>query len=218
MATFQFANKVYQFVNTVFTASSHTTTAVVLATGPGNPPEIRLLPGGSVQFSFRRGQKPNPVCLGGVVPRTGHRTVGYWPGWNRTVVGTTRFLHLWLQFSIWVLLVLWHGQYVDCVDLGALSPPAFRFAIRTIFVELLWKTAHFKRNLRVVDRDSTNIGQIAIRKWEVKERIKLHNLYIDRVMIRSELRYLIGAKLVKLKCRVFGGKTGPIATIRVFMW
>jgi len=32
-------------------------------------------------------------------------------------------------------------------------------------------------------------------KWEVKERIKLHNLRIDHVTIRSELRYLIGANV-----------------------
>jgi hypothetical protein len=35
-------------------------------------------------------------------------------------------------------------------------------------------------------------------------------------MIRSELKYLIGANIVNLKCRVFGGKTGPMATVRVF--
>jgi len=57
-----------------------------------------------------------------------------------------------------------------------------------------------------------------ISKQEVKERIKLYNLRIDHVTIRSELRYFIGAKLMMLKCRVFGGKTGPIATVRVFVW
>src|SRR5882757_782054 len=35
-------------------------------------------------------------------------------------------------------------------------------------------------------------------------------------MIRSELKYLIGAKNVSLKCRVFGGKTGPFPMVRVF--
>jgi len=35
-----------------------------------------------------------------------------------------------------------------------------------------------------------------MRKWEVKERLKVHNLHIDYVMIRSELEYLIGAKAV----------------------
>ena len=35
-------------------------------------------------------------------------------------------------------------------------------------------------------------------------------------MIRSELEYLIGAKIVYLKCRVFGGKTGPFPMVWVF--
>jgi hypothetical protein len=35
-------------------------------------------------------------------------------------------------------------------------------------------------------------------------------------MIRSKLKYLIGAKIVNLKYRVFGGKTGPMAMVRVF--
>jgi len=37
-------------------------------------------------------------------------------------------------------------------------------------------------------------------------------------MIKSELTYLIGAKIVDLKCRVFGGRTGPMAKVRVFFW
>ena len=31
---------------------------------------------------------------------------------------------------------------------------------------------------------------------EAKERLELNNLHIDQVMIRSELKYLIGAKAV----------------------
>ena len=38
----------------------------------------------------------------------------------------------------------------------------------------------------------------------MKEWLKLDNLRTDHVTIRSELRYLIGAKIVDLKCRVFG--------------
>ena len=40
---------------------------------------------------------------------------------------------------------------------------------------------------------------------EGKEGLKLHNLRTDHVTIRSEVRYLIGAKIVHLDCRVFGG-------------
>ena len=52
----------------------------------------------------------------------------------------------------------------------------------------------------------------------MKELVKLHNLRTDHVTIRSELKYLIGAKVVRLKCRVYDVKTGPIATVRVFVW
>jgi len=48
--------------------------------------------------------------------------------------------------------------------------------------------------------------------------LKPHNLRTDRVMIRSDLKYLIRGKVVMLKCRDFGGKTGPIATVWVFVW
>jgi len=39
---------------------------------------------------------------------------------------------------------------------------------------------------------------------EVKEGLKLQNLRTDHVTIRSELRYLIGATIVDLKCQGFG--------------
>jgi len=51
---------------------------------------------------------------------------------------------------------------------------------------------------------------------EVKEGLKLVNLSTDHVMIQSELEYLIGAKIVDLKCRVFGGKTAAFRAVRVF--
>ena len=57
-------------------------------------------------------------------------------------------------------------------------------------------------------------SQIWTRK--VKERLKLHNLRNDHVVIRSELKYIFGAKMVNLKCRVFGGKTALFPMVRVF--
>jgi hypothetical protein len=36
-------------------------------------------------------------------------------------------------------------------------------------------------------------------------------------MIQSELKYLIGAKIANLKCRVFGCKTEPFPTVRVYL-
>jgi len=132
----------------------------VLATGPGNPPGVRVLTCDSVWFGSRPGQKPDPLLSWQVVTQPRHRTSGIWPGWNWTAVPNLRLLQLWLQSSIWVLIVLWHNQYVDFAELRVLLPPAFRFAIRLIFVEWMWKRGNSKRNLRVFDCDSTNISQI----------------------------------------------------------
>ena len=49
-----------------------------------------------------------------------------------------------LQLSIWVLIVSWHDVYADCAVSAARAPPAFRFAIRPIFVESLSKTRKFR--------------------------------------------------------------------------
>ena len=51
---------------------------------------------------------------------------------------------------------------------------------------------------------------------EVKERLNLHNVRTDHVMEWSELKYIIGAKSVSLKCRVFSGKTVPFPMEQVF--
>ena len=50
----------------------------------------------------------------------------------------------------------------------------------------------------------------------MNERVEQHNLSTDHVMIQSELKYLIGGKVVMLKCQVFGGKTCPFPVGRVF--
>jgi hypothetical protein len=63
-----------------------TESEVVLATGPGNPPAVRVLTGGSVRFGLLPGQKPEPGWLGGFVTRTGHKPAVFWPGCTRTAV------------------------------------------------------------------------------------------------------------------------------------
>jgi len=48
-------------------------------------------------------------------------------------------------------------------------------------------------------------------RLEVKERLKLHNLHIDHVVIRSELKYLIAARNVDFCGAGFVWK--PVATV-----
>ena len=52
--------------------------------------------------------------------------------------------------------------------------------------------------------------------WEVKERLELHSLCTDHVAIQSALKYLIGGKVVMLKYRIFGSKTGRFPMRPVF--
>jgi hypothetical protein len=48
--------------------SSLCTAGLVLATGPGNPPQVRVLTGGSVQFGSHLAKSPNRVVLAGLLP------------------------------------------------------------------------------------------------------------------------------------------------------
>jgi len=73
---------------------------VVLATGPGNPPAVRVLICDSVDFITRTGQNPEPGLAWRVVSRPGHGTVGISLGWNQTAVPNLQFLQLWLHFSM----------------------------------------------------------------------------------------------------------------------
>ena len=51
-------------------------------------------------------------------------------------------------------------------------------------------------------------------KWKLKERLKLHNLHIHHVTIRSELKYLIGANNAALQWPGFKVEPGPSAMVR----
>jgi len=116
---------------------------IVLATGPGNPPVLRLLTCGSVRFRLQTRPKTRPAWS--------------WPGCYQDRTSThgclaqlypdrgsvLPFLQLWLQISNGVLIVSWHDQYVDCTELTARLPPTFRLAIRPIVTDWVWKNAQF---------------------------------------------------------------------------
>jgi hypothetical protein len=51
----------------------------------------------------------------------------------------------------------------------------------------------------------------------VNDRLVLHIECIDHAMIQLELRVVLGANIMSMKCRVLGGKTGPIAMVQVFV-
>jgi hypothetical protein len=59
---------------------------------------------------------------------------------------------------------------------------------------------------------------LQIRMREVKEKVKLDTLHLEHVTIQSELRYLIGAQVVRLKCQVVGGKPAQWQRSRFLGW
>jgi len=130
-------------VQNSITKDSRDNYQVVLATSPGNKPAVGVMTSGSVRFGSRPGQIPDHLCLGGFVTQRRHRTARSWPGWNWTAVPNIWLLLLCLQLSIWVLIISQHDQYIDCAVVVALSPSAFKFAIRLIFVEWLWNNGGF---------------------------------------------------------------------------
>jgi len=70
---------------------------------------------------------------------------------------------LCLQLSIWVLIVSWYDQYMDCAVQTALSPRDLRYVSRPIFIESLSKTRSFRLNVLFFHSHSTNIYRIANR-------------------------------------------------------
>jgi hypothetical protein len=58
---------------------------LVLDTGLANQPAVRFLAGSSVQSCSLQSQKPKPLCLGGVVTRTGLKRCVFWLGKNLTM-------------------------------------------------------------------------------------------------------------------------------------
>ena len=52
----------------------------------------------------------------------------------------------------------------------------------------------------------------------MKEQPNPHNLHTDHVMIPSELKYLIDAKIMNLKCRVFSGRSSHFQWTGIFVW
>ena len=113
-------------------------------------------PPGQIRSGFWLGLEPNRI-----EPLLKTRTAGVLPGCVANSSPTTpkpgplqlaRFYHqkpglstsqLQLQLRIWVLIIWWHDQCVECVELAGLSPPAFRFAIWQYWFSPNQKPANF---------------------------------------------------------------------------
>jgi len=99
---------------------------------------------------------------------------------------------LWLSLSISVLIVLKYNIYINYTGLDAVPTPVPQVSIWSIFVESLRKEAnlwcYFTATNGVLIR-------LQIAERGLKEYSKLHNLGIHHIVIQSDLKYLIGAKV-----------------------
>ena len=94
------------------------------------------------------------------------------------------------------MIVSPYDIYVKEAALDALLLPILQFAIRSLFVVSLRKTLNSRRYFTATER--IVIGS-QIREWEVKGHQKLHLLRIYHMVIRAQLKYLIGAKVLSLR-------------------
>ena len=88
---------------------------------------------------------------------------------------------LWLQLSIWVLVVSQYNIYINSAVSDILSPPFLHFAIWSIFVESLRNMPNFRRDFAATQGILLTL-QIGDR--EVKEYPKLHTLHMENFVIQ----------------------------------
>jgi len=125
----------------------HTTwLCISVSNGSGLPASVPVFAGSWVRFQTQP-KNPTRFAMAGLLTGPDINPCdcargGTAPRFNRTVPST--FAPLLPQVSIWVLIVLWHDQYAHCAVLCALSPSAFRFAIRPMFVESVWIKAKYE--------------------------------------------------------------------------
>jgi hypothetical protein len=100
---------------------------------------------------------------------------------------------LCLQLSIWVLIISQNhiNIYNSVLDSHSLS--FLIFVIRSILIKLLQKRHNFQHYVTVTNQI---LLTLQTGEWEAKEHTKLHNAHIYHILIRSVLKYIIGAQVL----------------------
>jgi len=87
----------------------HDWVGIVLATGPGDPPAVRVWTAKTGRFGSRTGQKPDPQTLGGPNPDLYPSTLGFRQVWldpSVPISGSAfRVSHLWSHSDMRLLIV-----------------------------------------------------------------------------------------------------------------
>ena len=144
-------------------------------------------------FSSRSGLEPNRKHCNGFYHMKNRDLLNQWL-FGRFHIFTNS--ELWLQWSIWVLIVSQDDKYLRDAVLDALSPHILQFVIQSLLVELLWNNVNYWVFFKVTQW--ILIGS-QIEEWEVKKHLTLHLLHRYHIVIRSKLKSLFGAKDLSLQ-------------------
>jgi len=128
--------------------------------GLGNPPAVQELTCGLVRFGYRPGQKPNPLCLGGVVTWTGYKLADFGPGCTHTAgpfYGSRNVPSNWVsEITTYHDMLNTHiVQFLPLFHILLLDLQSDQYSLNRC--EMI---PYFQRNSRVFDSDSTNISPI----------------------------------------------------------
>jgi len=193
---------------------------LVVAPSAGKPHKVRVLASDSVRFGCRPGEKPDPLCLGGFVTWTRHKPMVVWQGCNRPVVPYYGFYNFrsslaWIKFLGSDRIMTWSVRKLFSFSSSFTSRLQNSGATNIGWVALKYRQIWYE--IRGFSIPTQQIF-FALRfwTWEVNVRPIIQNLYTDHVTIRSELGSLIAAKVMRSNWRVFGGKAGRTAMVRVF--
>jgi len=100
----------------IWSGSPNAALRVVLATGPGSPPAVRVWTPNTGQFGSRTVQKPDPQTLGGPNPVLYPSTRGFRQVWldpSVPICGSAcRVSHLWSHADMRLLIVKYWPWYV----------------------------------------------------------------------------------------------------------
>jgi hypothetical protein len=156
--------------------------SVVLATGPGNPPAVRVCTGKTLQFSSRPAQKPDQELLGGQYPYAYPSTRGFCPVWLVLSVPVSRSPFRVFLFMVTVIYVT-----VMCKILTLVHHSLYWFH---------WQPLYSKQG---------ETCSLLLPEVECDQVFILHNLYDSR----SRIAILIAKAVIQPELDQFAHATAP---------
>jgi len=111
-------------------------------------------------------------------------------------------LEFWLYHNVTITQI---GQFYELSHLQRSDLRSIGYSLSDCEIRAIWGEIH-----EVVIATPRILVQSRIWMRWMKDCSKLHNLRINQVTIRSQLKLLIAAKPLTVKCRVFDGKPAQL--------